>query len=170
MTSGAADLDPAAAGALDGDAPVEHEMQRLDHLTFLGQRASHFVAHLATEAGDAEELVDRHEIEEPDAAEAIGQLHRGERLLPQYAAPLRRHPLRGQRPGCGLEHPPVLGRPVLQHVLEIAGQRPQLAGLDELDCRGRDLLTLVVDQLRERVLEIALPGAEEAVALANAFG
>ena len=56
-----------------------------------------------------------------------------------------------------------------EHVLEIVGERPQPAFLDEQHRRRRDRLILVVQQLRDRVLDVAQARAIDHVALADAF-
>ena len=51
-----------------------------------------------------------------------------------------------------------------ERVLEIVGERPHLALLDELDgCGGNDLI-VVMDELRHRVLHVARPRLEDGVA------
>ena len=42
-----------------------------------------------------------------------------------------------------------------ERMLEIVGERPHLALLDELDRRRRNHLIVVVHQLRERVFDVA---------------
>ena len=56
-----------------------------------------------------------------------------------------------------------------QHVLEIVGERPQPALLDQQHRRRRDRLVLVVQQLRERVLDVARARPVDHVALADAL-
>ena len=48
---------------------------------------------------------------------------------------------------------------VREHVLEVVGERPEPPLLDQLDRRRRHDLVLVVDELRERVLEVARRGS-----------
>ena len=86
------------------------------------------------------------------------------------APPLGGHALRRQCPRRGFEHIPVVGIAVCQRVLEIVGERPHLALLDELNRRGGDDLVVVVDQLCDGVLDVARARLEDHVAAAHPLG
>ena len=97
----------------------------------------------------------RGEVEELDAAQPIGELDRRQRLEPQRAPPLGRHPACRQRPRRRLEHVPVARIAMRERVLEVVGERPHLPLLDEVNGRRRDHLVVVVHELRERVVHVA---------------
>ena len=169
---------PSTAGAsivarqlgVDGHASVEQELQRLRRTALFVEHAPRLVADLAAEAGDPEELVDRHEVEDLHPPQTIGELDRRERFEPQRAPALGRQPLRRQRPGRRLEDRPVARVPVRQHVLEVVGQRPELPPLDRLDRRRRNHFLVVVHELRERVFDVADARLEDHVAFLHALG
>ena len=75
--------------------------------------------------------------------------------------------MRGQRPRGRLERVPVTRVAVGEHVLEIVDELPEGFFLDPLDRRRGEELVLVVDELRQRVREVALPGLEQGVPLAR---
>ena len=85
------------------------------------------------------------------------------------APPFGRHALRGQRPRRRFEDVPVARIAMRERVLEIVGERPHLPLLDELDRRRGNHLVVVVDELRDRVFDVARAGLEDHVALAHAL-
>ena len=88
----------------------------------LVDRASRLVPHLTSGAGDAEQLVDRRDLEQRQPREPIGELHRRQRLEPALLALLGAEALAGQRPRRRLEDVPVLRVAMLQRVLEVVGR------------------------------------------------
>jgi hypothetical protein len=126
------------AGLVDGgDLPVEHQLQRRRRRAALVDDASRLVADLLAQRNDAEQLVHRREVEDRQSPEPIDEQDGRQRLLPELAATVGGHARGGQRPRRGLEHLPVADVAVLQGVLEIAGQRPQLALSVRAGRRGR---------------------------------
>ena len=90
------------------------------------------------------------EIEQRHPAQAIGELDRRQRLLPQLLAALGLDAVGGERPRRRLEHMLVAHVAMREHVLEVVGERPQAAFLDQQHRRRGDRLVVVVQQLRER--------------------
>ena len=106
------------------------------------------------------------EPQQRNPAEPLRRHHGGQRLAPARAAGLGRTSAAPRAPTT----PPRrrAGRwavAVLEHVLEVVGQPPQSLLLDALDGGRGERLLLVVDELRERVLGVAHPGAEQRVRL-----
>jgi len=110
----------------------------------VADEAVFFVAHLPAETGQPEQLVDMREIEERDFPQPVGELDRRQRLLPELSAPLRLDAVGGERPRRGLEHVLIADVAMRQHVLQIVGERPQPAFLDEQHRRRGDRLIFVV--------------------------
>ena len=79
------------------------------------------------------------------------------------------HPVGGQRPRRRFEHVLIAHVAMREHVLEIVGQRPQAFLLDQQHRRRGDRLILVVQQLRERVFDVARARPVDHVALADAL-
>ena len=70
------------------DAAVEQELDRAHQLAAFVERAALLVAHLPAEPRQAEQLIDVREIEQRHPAQAIGELDRRQRLLPELLAPI----------------------------------------------------------------------------------
>ena len=114
----------------DVTRPSSRNWIEVDQLAALVERAALFVAHLPAEPRQAEQLVDVREIEQRHPAQAIGQLHRRQRLLPQLLAPIGLDAVGGQRPRRRFEDVLVADIAMREHVLEVVGQRPHAAFLD----------------------------------------
>ncbi len=84
------------------------------------------MAHLASGAHDAEQLVDRDRLEDADLAQPRHHFHRGQRLEPDLRAAFLLDAEAGQRPRRRLEDVPVVHVAVREHVLDVIGQRAQI--------------------------------------------
>ena len=124
---------------------------------------------LPAQSREAEQFVHVREVEHRQPAQAVGQLHRRQRLLPEGGALVRRHPVRGQRPRRRLVHMLVLGVAMGEHVLQVVGQRPHATFFHQQHGRRRNRLVLVVQELRHRVFHVAHAGPVHHVALADAL-
>ena len=108
---------------------------------------------------EAQQLPHRGEPEERDPAEPLRRDHGRQRLPPARPSGLGGHPMSGERPGRRLEDELVTGGTVLEHVLQVVGEPPEPLLLDAVDGGGREGLLVVVDELGERVLDVAHPRA-----------
>ena len=124
---------------------------------------------LPAQSREAEQFVHVREVEHRQPAQAVGQLHRRQRLLPEGGALVRRHPVRGQRPRRRLVHMLVLGVAMGEHVLQVVGQRPHATFFHQQHGRRRNRLVFVVQELRHRVFHVAHAGPVHHVALADAL-
>ena len=82
---------------------------------------------------------------------------RGQRLEPELPAAFRRHPLLRKRPRCGLEDIPVAPVAIREDVLDVVGEVPPPALADRINRDGRHHLVIVIDQVEERLLNVARP-------------
>src|SRR5204863_10094125 len=129
---GRRDLDRLRAALVagdGGDAAVEQELDRRAARGVAGALAG-FVPHLLPDRGDAEQLVDRYELEQRDTAQAARDLDGGQRLQPLRAPILGRHPPGRERPRRRLEDREVAHVAVRERVLQIAFEAVQTARLD----------------------------------------
>ena len=156
-------------GSRHADAAVEQELDRRGQLAALVDRASLLVTHLAAEARQPEQLVDVREIEERDLAQAIGELDRRQRLLPELLAALDLDAIGGQCPRRRFEHVLIAHVAMREDVLQIVGERPHPAFFDEHDRSRRNRLIFVMQQLGDRVFDVARAGPVDDVALADAL-
>jgi hypothetical protein len=150
-----------------GDAAVQQQVDRHGDRSLLQQNSAGLVPDLACRASHAEQFVDGDRGEERQVPQAACQLRSGQRLEPELAPALRRHPVLGERPRRRFEHIPVADVAVGQHVLDVVGEVPDLLLTRGIDGGGGDDLIFVVDQLQQRFLDVARPRTQDDVRAAH---